>query len=167
MLRKLTGVGLRANRLDAVYNYRKISDRLHTSGQPSAGQFSAIRDAGFKHIVNLAPHGTENALADEAAVLSALGLEYFHIPVDFNNPTEEDFAQFVAILQAQENQPLWVHCAANMRVSVFIYRYRRDILKEAEELIRKDLNAIWEPFGVWRKFLGFSKKKETEKEGYL
>lgn len=153
LIRNVTGISLRANRPEAVYNYRRISDRLHTSGQPTEAQFAAIRAAGFDRVVNLAPAGAENALPDEAGVLARLGMDYVHIPVDWKHPAEEDFARFTDVMAAQGDQPIWVHCAANMRVSAFVYRYRRDVLGEDEQRIAEDLRAIWEPFGAWRKFV--------------
>ena len=114
---------------------------------------SLIRDAGFQTIINLAPHGVENSLPNEAAVVEGLGVNYIHIPVDFTNPTDADFDQFSSTLQSLEGKKTWVHCAANMRVSAFTYRYRRDVLKQDASVIEKDLHRIWEPFGVWQKFV--------------
>ena len=48
---------------------------------------------------------------------------------------------------------LWVHCAANMRLSAFMYRYRVCVLGVDKRVARSDLNKIWEPFGVWKKFV--------------
>jgi hypothetical protein len=48
---------------------------------------------------------------------------------------------------------VWVHCAANMRVSAFVYRYRREILAESDAAALKDLHRVWEPFGVWKSFV--------------
>ncbi len=155
LIRNITGVSLRGNRPEAVYNYRRISETLHTSGQPTAEQFAAIHGAGFNRVINLAPAGAENALPDEAGTLADIGVDYTHIPVDFKNPTDEDFVRFTEAMTAQEDTPVWVHCAANMRVSAFVYRYRRDVLGEEEAQIRPDLSAIWEPFGAWRRFLGW------------
>ncbi|MEM1391617.1 MAG: protein tyrosine phosphatase family protein [Pseudomonadota bacterium] len=141
-----------AARIERIYNYRKISDRIATSGQPTPAQFGLIRDAGFKIVINLAPHGTENALADEAGVLSEFGLPYVHIPVDFQAPSEADFEQFCDVMKAHEREQVWVHCAANMRVSAFVYRYRRDILDEDEAAARETMLSIWTPFGAWKVF---------------
>jgi hypothetical protein len=46
-----------------------------------------------------------------------------------------------------------VHCAANKRVSAFVYLYR--VLHEGvpEEEARKDLHAIWQPDEVWSRFI--------------
>ncbi|MEM1037310.1 MAG: protein tyrosine phosphatase family protein [Pseudomonadota bacterium] len=143
---------LLAGRIERIYNYRNISDRIATSGQPTPAQFELIRDAGFKLVINLAPHGTENALADEAGVLASIDLPYVHIPVDFQAPSEADFEQFCDVMKAHDSKQIWVHCAANMRVSAFVYRYRRDVLGEDEAAAREAMLSIWTPFGAWKAF---------------
>ena len=56
--------------------------------------------------------------------------------------------------EAQElNQKVWLHCAANMRVSAFVYCYRCAVLKQDPELAKKDLSKVWEPIAVWKKFI--------------
>jgi predicted metal-dependent phosphoesterase TrpH len=52
-----------------------------------------------------------------------------------------------------ENKKIWLHCAANMRVSAFLFRYRRDILKESAAIAKLDLDKIWQPLGVWAQFI--------------
>ena len=142
-----------ARELRDIYNYRRIDERISTSGQPTVAQFDSIRDAGFTSVVNLAPAGAENALPDEAGVLRGLGLHYVHLPVDFARPTQADFRGFVEALGALESEKVWIHCAANMRVSAFVFRYRTEILDQDPGPARADLEAIWEPFGAWKPFL--------------
>ena len=124
-----------------------------TSGQPTEAQFKLIKEAGIQRVINLAPHGVENALKDEAGTLHELGLPYVHIPVDFGDPTDDDFHQFCTAMKEAGDERLWVHCAANMRVSAFIFRYRRDVLGEDPALAEKDLHRIWQPSGVWKRFI--------------
>lgn len=138
--------------LEAIYNYLPISEKLATSGQPTPTQFDSIKEAGFKKIVNLAPHNAENAIEDEEGITAELGLEYVHLPVDFKNPTEADFQRFCYEL-SNASEKVFVHCAANMRVSAFIYRYRVEEMGIDEDIARKDLEKIWKPFGVWAEFI--------------
>jgi len=152
MARKYTSFDLSGDDTTSIYNHLQITEGLHTSGQPTAKQFVAIKSAGFLRVINLAPAGAENALPDEATTLSELEMDYIHIPVDFQNPTLKDFEQFCAAMEAAGEEPIWAHCAANMRVSAFVYKYRRDVLGDDESDARKDMNVIWEPFGVWKEF---------------
>jgi len=140
--------------LDSIFNYLPINDRITTSGQPQAAHFPLIRAAGFETVLNLAPHGAENALPDEAQLVAATGMTYVHIPVAFDNPTEDDFTRFQQVLEQSPQQKIYVHCAANMRVSAFVYRYRTQVLQEDAAVARLDLQRMWKPFGVWADFIG-------------
>ncbi len=153
MVEKYTPLKTSKDSLEGIYNYLPISKSISTSGQPTEKQFQLIRDAGYQAIINLAPHNVENALPDEGAVLQSLGLRYIHIPVDFKNPTSEDFQAFTHALKSRGVEKVWIHCAANMRVSAFIYRYRVEVLKERESDAKQDLEKIWQPFGVWKDFV--------------
>ena len=144
----------RQTTLESIFNFLPISARLLTSGQPTELQFAAIKSAGITQVINLAPHGLENSLDNEAEIVAAHGMRYTHIPVDFKNPTEQDFETFCQAMQAAGNDKVLVHCAANMRVSAFMYRYRTQVLGEAKEIVAQDLAKIWEPFGVWAGFVG-------------
>jgi protein tyrosine phosphatase (PTP) superfamily phosphohydrolase (DUF442 family) len=80
-------------------------------------------------------------------------MTYVHIPVDFANPTEEDFAAFCAAVAAAGDEPLHVHCIANYRVSAFFHRYRRAVLGMDAARARADLEAVWQPDAVWSAFI--------------
>ena len=153
LLEKYTRLKVSGDTLAGIYNAHRVNERIFTSGQPTEVQFHAIRDAGYEAVINLAPHDAENALPDEASLVTALGLDYIHIPVDFSRPTEKDFQQFVSAMSACSGARLWIHCAANMRVSAFMYRYRCDIEGMDRQQARNDLRRVWEPFGVWKKFV--------------
>jgi protein tyrosine phosphatase (PTP) superfamily phosphohydrolase (DUF442 family) len=113
-------------RLNQIFNYQKIDDQLSTSGQPSEGEFELIKGAGFQTVINLAPHDAENSLRDEAGLLRNLSLDYIHIPVDFFKPNETDFSTFRTVMDNHRAEKVWVPCAANMRVSAFLFRYRTE-----------------------------------------
>ena len=70
--------------LKSIYNWRRLDDRITTSGQPSHGTALAeISALGIRHIINLGLHSHEKALPDEAASVNRLGMAYIHIPVIF------------------------------------------------------------------------------------
>jgi len=153
LLGKYTTIEFRSDSVQDIFNYLRISEYISTSGQPTEKQFALVKAAGFEDVINLAPHNVENSLANEAEVLSALGINYIHIPVDFGNPTDADFSEFCSVLKSLENKKVWVHCAANMRVSAFIYRYRCTVLGEQSSSAKNELSEIWEPSGVWKDFV--------------
>lgn len=153
LLSKYTPLKLSKDTLEGIYNYHAISSTLTTSGQPSEEQFLLIRDANYSSVINLAPHNSENSLTNEALLVKQLGLKYTHIPVDFKNPTNDDFKKFITSMSESESEKTWIHCAANMRVSAFIYKYRLEVLNHDATQAKADLAKIWEPFGVWKKFI--------------
>lgn len=153
LVRKYTPLDMKAETLDDIYNYLPINELISTSGQPTEKQFGIIKSQGFEHVINLAPHDAENSLKNEEEVLAKLGMSYVHIPVNFVKPTSKKFEKFKDVMAEHEGKKVWVHCAANMRVSAFIYRYRCTVLGEAEATAVEDLHKIWEPFGVWKKFI--------------
>ena len=90
---------------EGIYNWHRLDSRITTSGQPTEAQLAEIRDLGVQHIVNLGLHTHEKALPDEAATVDRLGMTYIHIPVDFQNPTEQDFLQFCAVMEQLQDVP--------------------------------------------------------------
>jgi len=136
-----------------IYNWRRLDDRVTTSGQPTETQLVDIQALGVAHVVNLALHTHEKALPDEAGSVRSLGMTYTHIPVDFQNPTQQDFDQFCTVMAQFKGAPIHVHCIANYRVSAFFYRYRRDVLGWDDAKARADMDAIWKPEGVWADFI--------------
>ncbi len=136
-----------------IYNWHRLDDRVTTSGQPSEQQLAEIRDLGVRHIVNLGLHTHEKALPDEAASVARLGMTYIHIPVDFQNPTDQDFNEFCTVMDELKEVPVHVHCIANARVSAFLYRYRRDVLGMDEARARAEMEAVWKPNAVWARFI--------------
>ena len=152
-IEKFAGFSLKGSQLEAIFNYLPINSQLATSGQPTKNQLKSIQRAGYTKIINLAPTRAENALNNEAALVADLGMGYINIPVDFSNPTEQDFAQFVSQLKSHSNKKIWIHCAANMRVSCFIFKYRTAILGTNQNHAQADLRKIWQPNAVWKQFI--------------
>jgi protein tyrosine phosphatase (PTP) superfamily phosphohydrolase (DUF442 family) len=139
--------------LENIYNYFQISDAIATSGQPTVEQFDAIQKAGYEVIVNLALSDSSNALPNEKEVIEARGMQYIHIPVIWDNPTVENVHSFFDVMNANQDKKIFVHCAANKRVSAFVYLYRRIYLGASEEVAKPDLNKLWEPNEVWQKLI--------------
>jgi protein tyrosine phosphatase (PTP) superfamily phosphohydrolase (DUF442 family) len=139
--------------LKQITAYRAMGPDLGTAGQPTEAQFTAVRDAGFDAVINLALPTSTKALANEGAIVTGLGMTYGHIPVDFQAPTRRDFNHFCGVMEAFNNSPVFVHCALNMRVSAFVFLHRVLRRGVSRELALPDLYAIWTPDGVWASFI--------------
>ena len=136
-----------------IYNMLPLEENLGTSGQPTSAQLAAIKEAGYTVVINLATGATPRDLPNEAAVVAAQGMEYIHIPVVWEQPTEADLSRFFEAMDATQGQKRFVHCIANMRVSAFVFLYR--VLRQAMpvEEARTSLARIWQPNPVWQQFI--------------
>lgn len=137
------------NDLDAIINYYPFSPKLATGGQPTAEQLAAVAAAGFQVVINLAMPTSSNALPNEAELVAAAGMDYIAIPVVWENPTLDDLARFFAAMEATTDRRVFVHCALNWRVSVFMYLYRVLKLGVSREEALWDMLSIWEPDETW------------------
>ncbi len=140
-------------KIEEIYNFLKLSDSVATSGQPTEAQFAAIKASGYQVVVNLALTSSPNALPNEKEIVESLGMEYVHIPVVWENPTLDDLARFFNIVEANADKSIFVHCAANMRVSAFMYLYRLIREQISNEQATQDLHQIWIPNENWQNFI--------------
>ena len=147
----------KTHKIEEIYNYHKIHNLCETSGQPTRSQLKLLIEKGYQVIVYLSQNSVVNKVVlNEKRVFESSNVKYIHLPVDFDNPRESDFEKFVLIISKFKSKKLWIHCAANMRVSAFIYRYRRDILKLKHTDIIGDLEVIWKPSKIWVNFLSLN-----------
>ncbi len=140
--------------LTSIYNYRQLGAGLAASGQPDEQELAAIAAAGYEIVLNIALHDDPAySLPDEACTVRGLGMRYIHIPVLFDAPTRDDLLRFFDAMDANRERRVWVHCAANKRVSVFLGLYwhlrRGQPLAQAFALQRD----IWQPDPVWQAFI--------------
>jgi protein tyrosine phosphatase (PTP) superfamily phosphohydrolase (DUF442 family) len=139
--------------LSTIYNLVHIADDLGTAGQPTTAQLTAIKEAGYEVVINLATGTTARDLPNEAAEVAALGMDYIHIPVVRTHPTADDLARFFAAMDAVQGKKRFVHCIANMRVSAVVMLYR--VLRHGVPLdeARAMMARIWEPNPIWQQFI--------------
>lgn len=150
--------------LSDIYSFRAVGDRLGTAGQPTQAQFQMIRESGFQAVINLALPTSDNAIPNEGSVVTGLGMAYVHIPVDFKAPTAQDFQTFCRVMAAFGDRRVFVHCAANMRVSAFVFLYRGPCQRVAVQEAERDLHAIWQPDDVWGRFIQDQLKNRAKNE---
>ena len=155
-VRQRLGVEGKLESLSDIFNFIQLDDRVATSGQPTEAQFGLVKEAGYTTVINLAPKSHENALGNEDEILESMGIRYIHLPVIFTSTTRDDFERFINVFESCDDDRIWVHCAANMRVSAFFFKYRTERLGWTAEQAQADLHTIWEPgklMGVWQDFI--------------
>jgi hypothetical protein len=59
---------------ETIYNWRRLDERITTSGQTTEQQLVDMEALVVRHIINLGLHPHENALPDEAKSVGRLGM---------------------------------------------------------------------------------------------
>ena len=109
--------------MNELINFYQITSLIGTSGQPTVEQFKMIAESGYTIVINLSMHDSDNALIDEGNIVASFNMNYVHIPVPFESPLPSHLKDFFSVLDAFEGQKIFVHCALNARVSVFMHQY--------------------------------------------
>lgn len=151
--------------VEKIYNYVEISDQLGTAGQPAYDQIKSLKDEGYEVIVNLATAAAGmNEL--EGFLATEEGITYVHIPVPWREPGVRDLEMFFAVMDANKDRKVFVHCMANMRASAFTYLYRT--LKEGvpDEQALADMHKVWDPMELeqWARLVNDAKAKYAGRE---
>ena len=136
-----------------IYNQLQVFPDLSTSGVIPKGCFEQLSLEGYQRVINLLPADSEYAVKDEAALLTSRGIEYIYIPVDFAAPCRQDFERFAAAMDAAAGQKVWVHCAANYRVSAFVSLYNQMRHAWSDQQADALVAQLWQPDEVWTRFI--------------
>jgi protein tyrosine/serine phosphatase len=109
-------------------NLHQVNDRLYRGAQPRKGTIKKLAEVGIKTVINL--RGADDRTKDEETEAKAAGLAYFSIPLPgLGRPSDDEIARILAIIDAPENQPVFVHCkrgADRTGAVVAIYRITHD-----------------------------------------
>ena len=137
----------------SLLNRIDYSQFLTTSGQPTEGELALIASAGFDQVIFLAFTNHPKAVAHEDDIVRDQGLQFIHIPVEWESPSPTDFAAFAAMMQTFGSGRTLVHCEVNFRASVFGFLYQvlfggADV-DEAMSLMQ----SIWVPNDTWEAFI--------------
>jgi len=144
---------LAADGLTGIDNYREYSPQFSSSGQPTANQLGAVSRAGFDRVIYLAFSDNHTAIESEDRVVKKLGMDYLHIPVDFENPTLEDFEDFAAVMNRDKQARTLLHCQIALRASTFSFLYRVIYGGVPMAEAKQGLDAVWVPDKIWYRFI--------------
>lgn len=90
-------------------NFHQVTSQLYRGAQPKAGGLQKLKAIGIKTIVNLRTENDQTRAEGKAA--RALGLRYYNVPLPgFSAPKDKDVQQVLDIINAADNQPVFVHC---------------------------------------------------------
>lgn len=130
--------------IEDTYNFLKVDDHTFTAGQPSEDQLASAAESGIQVVINLAPYYPGDSLPDEAGTVQSLGMQYHNIPVNWENPTRQDFDRFESVMQQVGQKKVLVHCAANFRATAFYSLYAQRHLGWSQSQGEHFRSQIWQ-----------------------
>jgi uncharacterized protein (TIGR01244 family) len=105
-------------------NFHQVNENLYRGAQPERGGLKKLSELGIKTVINL--RGASDETRKQQAEAEASGMRYFNIPLSaLGRPADEQVERALAIIDARENWPVFVHCQRGAdRTGVIIAAYR-------------------------------------------
>jgi protein tyrosine phosphatase (PTP) superfamily phosphohydrolase (DUF442 family) len=135
--------------LSKIKNFSLLSPSFASAGMPTPEEFQLLSQSGYQHIINLIPGNYSN----EQSHVKTLDMSFEQIPVEWSQPTLENFQHFVSLMNEYKKDKVLLHCRLNYRASAFAYLYQTTQLDEDETTAKQKMLAIWEPNDTWLKFI--------------
>jgi uncharacterized protein (TIGR01244 family) len=111
-----------------LHKFHQVNSQLYRGAQPRAGGIRKLARLGIKTVINL--RGEDEDARAEQREVEALGLRYFAVSLPgLQRPSDEQVERVLAIINAAENQPVFVHCRHGedrTGLIVAVYRITRD-----------------------------------------
>jgi protein tyrosine phosphatase (PTP) superfamily phosphohydrolase (DUF442 family) len=136
-----------------LLNRIDYSPALTTSGQPTEAELRQIASAGYDRVIFLAFSNHPKAVAHEDDIVRNLGLQFIHIPVEWESPSPADFLAFAAVMQTHGSGRTLVHCEVNFRASVFGFLYQVLFARADVDEALSQMQSIWVPNDTWEAFI--------------
>ncbi len=146
--------------IEEIFNFRRINENIAIAGQPSEDELCKLKNDGYECVLNLAPIDPRYSLDDEEGLTKSLQMEYLFQPIDFDNPTLDDFYEFGKNLSKIKGKKTLIHCAANYRASVFFGHYAIQHLGWSQEKCDELVGGVWSisDHPVWAEFSSILRK---------
>lgn len=136
-----------------IRNFIQYSPTFASAGQPTEDQYTQLRDAGFQRVIYIAFTDNANAVPGADSIVKGLGMDYLHIPVDWNAPQPRDFHAFADAMLREPERPTLLHCQVNARATAFSFLYRVIHQNVSVAEAKQDMNRVWQPNETWRDFI--------------
>lgn len=105
-----------------ISNFGQMDERFYRGARPKERDFQTLKDLGIQTVIDL----TDNT-PKERSYVEALGMTYVNIAIpDRQDPTDEQIAQFLKLVNDPATGKFYVHCAGGRhRTGVMgaIYRF--------------------------------------------
>ena len=131
--------------------FHRINERLYRGAQPRRGGLERLKQLGVKTVINL--RGANEDTRSEEQYARALGLNYFSQPIGrIGRPSDAKVERVLAIINAAENQPVFVHCnygRDRTGLIIAVYRLANDgwTAEEAQREANRH-GMFWWKFGL-------------------
>ncbi|WP_151743630.1 protein tyrosine phosphatase family protein [Acinetobacter calcoaceticus] len=136
--------------LAQIPTFSVIHEHLFSSAQPSIEQLKLIKEYGCSTVINLALNNAPNHIENEDRICLDLGLNYIHIPIDWETPSAEQCLLVLDLIDhLVQNEIVWIHCTKNDRSSCLMYVYRQFYMNMDMPTSQDLLHEIWEPNETW------------------
>lgn len=131
--------------------FHRINEKLYRGGQPRRGGLMRLRQLGVKTVINL--RGSNEDTRAEEQYARDLGLNYFNVPLGrIGRPSDAKVQRALAIINAAENHPVFVHCNYGRdRTGLIIAIYRLANEGWTAEEAQREANRhgmFWWKFGL-------------------
>lgn len=106
-----------------IDNFGRVDQNYYRGAQPQGRDYADLVALGVKTVINLT---SDDAEADEQAMVEGAGMRYVQIPMTTSvPPTSAQLAEFLKIVNDPANQPVYVHCVGGRhRTGVMTAVYR-------------------------------------------
>ena len=129
-------------------NFAQVNGNLYRGAQPTEAGIKKLAAMGVKTVIDL--RGADERAKKEEAWAQNAGIKFINIPLDnWNRPKDSRIAEIEKLLDATENQPVFVHCRRGAdRTGTVIAVYR--ITHDGWDARRANEEAESFGFGWWQ-----------------
>jgi uncharacterized protein (TIGR01244 family) len=104
--------------VEGVTNFHRLETTIACAGAIKVEAVPELKKMGFASIINLRQDSEPGANVEaEAAAAKAIGMAYYHIPFDGQNPDTAAADKFIDAITAKGNDPAFIHCSGGNRAA--------------------------------------------------
>ena len=123
MITLMLALWLAAAPSPGIQKFEQINEHLYRGAQPVEEGFKALAKMGIRTILDLRDKAQQSR--SEKQLVESLGMRFVTVPMSMHAPTDGEMAHVLALLNASEGWPVFVHCQGGRdRTSVVIACYR-------------------------------------------
>lgn len=107
-----------------IHNFDKVTDHVWRGALPSDKSIEKMSNSGINTIIDLRMNG--EGTEHEEKLAASLGMHYLHIPMGFNQPSDEQINTFLQTVLSPSSGAVFVHCRQGAdRTGTMCAIYRR------------------------------------------